>query len=265
MAKKNEKMEIIVNGQAFEVANKELGKNLKNILNEMAKMHKSSWGYAKAYHNIIKNSLWSDDFKKQKDFADFMGITNGAISQLVGGVDFIKEHENFTEENISVTNAYLMKTVSIKDDDGKKVNVTEAFISWLSANGHEVNAGTTSKTLKGWIKEYKDSLEAIDVDATEEEITEENADVQGENGYTYQPADYDLFFTIHIAKDKEEVGLENQYHIMEKNTVWKKDEGVSHEYKEQLVGMEALAEYLQNMADAVKKAVDEKKKATETK
>ncbi len=256
----NTKMEIIINGNTFKVANKDLGKNLKNILSEMAKMHKSSWAYAKAYHNIIKKELWKDDFEKQKDFATFMGVTNGAISQLVGGVDFINEHESFTEENISVTNAYLMKAVSVKDENDKKVNKTDDFIKWLSENNHEINAGTTSKTLKDWIKEYKESFNVIDVDATEVDATEEKAEVENENGYTYQPADYDLFFTVHVAKI-EDVGVENQYHVMEKHEVWKKDEGKKVEYEEKLMNMEALAKYLQNMADVVKKAVEEKKKA----
>ena len=253
----NTKTEIIINGSKFEVANKDLGKNLKNILSEMSKMHKSSWAYAKAYHNIIKKELWKDDFEKQKDFATFMGVTNGAISQLVGGVDFINEHENFTEDNISVTNAYLMKTVSIKDENDKKVNKTDDFIKWLSDNNHEINAGTTSKTLKDWIKEYKESFNVIDVDATEEDI-EEKTELESKNGYTYQPADYDLVFTVHVAKT-EEVGLENQYHVLEKLKVWKNEEGESFEYEEKLMSMEALAEYLQNMAYAVKKAVEIKK------
>ena len=249
MAKnKNEKMEIMMNGTTFQIGNKELGKNLKSILSEMAKMHKSSWNYARSYSNIIRGELWKGDFERQKDFAQFMGVTNGAISQLVGAVDFIDgNRDRFNEENITVTNAYLLKTVTVKDENDKKVSATKDFIEWLEENGYTINAGTPSKRVKEWIKRFKDELNAIDTEGVETDITNEvqNPETESKEAETER---YNMFNVQTKIVDGHPVYMvtETIYGTSENGEDFK-------EVQTKELTPTDFVEYLSNMAEAVKK------------
>ena len=107
---KNELTVIQFNGV---VSNVNLQKQLTKINNAIVKSQKSSWEVATAVNKILTDELYVDDFEKEQDFADFLGMSRPNLNKMKRAVDLKKNHE--LSNDWSLTKAFELLT--IKDEE----------------------------------------------------------------------------------------------------------------------------------------------------
>ena len=107
---KNELTVIQFNGV---VSNVNLQKQLTKINTAIVKSQKSSWEVATAVNNILTDELYADDFEKEQDFADFLGMSRPNLNKMKRAVDLKKNHK--LSDDWTLTKAFEMLT--IKDDE----------------------------------------------------------------------------------------------------------------------------------------------------
>lgn len=149
------------------LASKELEKSVKVIKDAVSMERGSAWVIAQEYANIVESESYDDDFENLGQFADYMGVTKGLISQYKNAVAYITRPDSiFNANEISVVKAYTLSTLKEKDID---------FICWCNSNERDIMA-MSDNGLKSTIKEWKKELEAIEVtgeEVTAEEVTAE--------------------------------------------------------------------------------------------
>lgn len=164
--------------QNCELANKELGKQIA-IITEAIRMGKNAqWDVVFAVNEIISEELWEDDFDSQKEFAEYMNLSNASISQYKGALLFLKA-TGISYDMLSVGNAYLLSTFILADEESGTYDVQEyiEFEEWCKENGIDL-LNLTQKSLRSAISEFRSKDDAIDeeVDATEEATEEVDED-----------------------------------------------------------------------------------------
>lgn len=107
---KNELTVIQFNGV---VSNVNLQKQLTKINTAIVKSQKSSWEVATAVNKILTEELYADDFEKEQDFADFLGMSRPNLNKMKRAVDLKKNHK--LSDDWSLTKAFEMLT--IKDEE----------------------------------------------------------------------------------------------------------------------------------------------------
>lgn len=147
------------------LANKELKKNLRTMLQAMETGRKSSWKFATAVYNVINGKEFTDDFKSQDDFAKYIGLSKASISQYVGAVQFILDRGiDLSATKYTLGLAYLYSTIEDFDD----------FVNWfkkqLSVELDEVSV----KNAREIIKAYEDSM--VDDTADDDTADDDTAD-----------------------------------------------------------------------------------------
>lgn len=159
------------------LANKELGTAVAEIIKAKELGNKSAWIVACQYNKIIEDELFDDDFESLKDFADYMGVTKGLLSQYNNAVKFISTNTlGFNVNDLSVVRAYTLSTLDNLDE----------FVAWCESNDRDIKS-MSDNGLKATIKEWKNELEAVDVESTEETPVEENdADVSRETMVNFE-------------------------------------------------------------------------------
>lgn len=151
------------------LANKELGTAVAEIIKAKELGNKSAWIVACQYNKIIEDELFDDDFESLKDFADYMGVTKGLLSQYNNAVKFISTNTlGFNVNDLSVVRAYTLSTLDNLDE----------FVAWCESNDRDIKA-MSDAGLKATIKEWKSDNEAVEVEATEE-ATGDSEDVSRE-------------------------------------------------------------------------------------
>ncbi len=95
------------------VNNVNLQKKLTKINTAIVKSQKSSWEIAEAVNEILTEELYSEDFEKEQDFADFLGISRSNLNKMKRAVDLKKKHE--LTNDWTLTKVFEMLTV--KDDE----------------------------------------------------------------------------------------------------------------------------------------------------
>lgn len=153
------KNEIALQERFTGIANKELKQELTAIVKATEMGKASTWIIAQGYANIIAGELFEEDFESEKEFADFMGVTKGYISQCKKAVAFItKEDSLFTANDITVGKAYILASLSDEEYYG--------FYNWCAVNDYDIPS-MSDKGLKDMIKMYKAENEAVETEAEE--------------------------------------------------------------------------------------------------
>lgn len=158
--------------QNCELANKELGKQIA-IITEAIRMGKNAqWDVVFAVNEIISEELWEDDFDSQKEFAEYMNLSNASISQYKGALLFLKA-TGISYDKLSVGNAYLLSTFILADEESGTYDVQEylEFEEWCKENGIDL-LNLTQKSLRSAIAEFRSKDNAIDEAEETEEVTE---------------------------------------------------------------------------------------------
>ena len=163
------------------LSNKSLKENLRTMLSALESGKKATWVYAHAVSQIVKAESFKEDFETIKNFADFVSMTKGAISQMTNAVDFVKREQLVSNDKkgkpdygtitISVSNAYLLSVLS--EDEFKD------FTAWCESNDIEMYT-LSQNNLKQAIKDWKASKErVIDTEGTEVETEETEEKTEG--------------------------------------------------------------------------------------
>lgn len=159
MSMKNEVV-TMVNG--YGLANSELKKAVVNIKTAEVQGKRSAWVIANEYNKIMTDELFEDDFQTKGEFADFMGVSNGLLSQYNKAVEFIRSCvDRFNPDNTSVGKAYMLSCIEDLKD----------FLSWCEGEGIKIEE-LSDNGLKQVIKDYKNIIDVDEV-ATDEDATEE--------------------------------------------------------------------------------------------
>lgn len=163
--KKNE----LVTVKTSNLACKELQKRVGNIITAMDMGNKSSWIIAEEYNEIVTSELFEEDFESVTDFASYMGVSKGLISQYTKAINFIRDNGYFSIDDLSVVRAYTLST--LKDD-------LDIFVNWCNSNDRDI-LSMSDAGLKNTIKEWKKELEAIDECFSDDnEVFEETEEIE---------------------------------------------------------------------------------------
>ena len=176
MSTKNEVV-TMVNG--YGLANSELKKAVVNIKTAEVQGKRSAWVIANEYNKIMSDELFEDDFQSKGEFADFMGVSNGLLSQYNKAVEFIRSQvDRFNPDNTTVGKAYMLSCLDDLKDFIAYCDSEKIVIEELSDNG-----------LKQVIKEYKNivTVDETETDETETDETEtdETEDTEEVNTLEY--------------------------------------------------------------------------------
>ena len=178
--------------QNCKLANKELGKQIA-IITEAIRMGKNAqWDVVFAVNEIISEELWEDDFDSQKEFAEYMNLSNASISQYKRALLFLKA-TGISYDKLSVGNAYLLSTFVLADEEKGVYDVQEyvEFEEWCKANGIDL-LNLTQKSLRSAIADFKSKDNAVDdetEDETEDSEATEDSEKTGKANVTIQIGD----------------------------------------------------------------------------
>lgn len=162
--------------QKVELANKELGKQIA-IITEAIRMGKNAqWDVVFAVNEILAEELWEDDFDTQKEFAEFMNLSNASISQYKGALLFLKA-TGISYDKLSVGNAYLLSTFILADEESGTYDVQEyiEFEEWCKENGIDL-LNLTQKSLRNAIADFRSKDNAVDDEIEDEDVETESAE-----------------------------------------------------------------------------------------
>lgn len=148
------------------LANKELAKSITAINRAVETGNKSSWIVAEEFTRIVNDELFEDDFDNEKQFADFVGVTKGYISQCKHAVDFKENHKDI---DTTVGKAYLFSTLDYFED----------FQEWVYEEYNAQPWEFSDKVVKDLIKEYK-AKDDEPVEESVEPTTEEEMEAVNE-------------------------------------------------------------------------------------
>lgn len=188
--------------QKVELANKELGKQIAIITNAIRMGKNAQWDVVFAVNEILAEELWEDDFDTQKEFAEFMNLSNASISQYKGALLFLKA-TGISYDKLSVGNAYLLSTFVLADEEKGVYDVQEyvEFEEWCKANGIDL-LNLTQKSLRNAIADFKSKDSAVDDEiedeAGESESTEDSEKIGKAN------------VTIHVGDNRVEYTLNDE-------------------------------------------------------
>lgn len=164
---------IIVNGT--QLANKELGKKVDIILKANRQVMASQWDLTFALTDILFDELWTDDFETQKDFATFVGLSSGSISQYKGARRFL-DLSGADKTKYSVANSYLLSTLIVEKEcaDGSFYDTSKLveFQKWAVENGLDLEH-ISQKALRTAISNFLNPIEEVEETKTSAEDVEE--------------------------------------------------------------------------------------------
>ncbi len=146
-----------------------LKKELNTISRALEKGKKATWEIANSYATIVRGKLWERDFDSQNKFAEFCGITKGAMSQFVNAVEFKEAHPDI---DTTVSKSYILGTIENFEEIADKVYCDYQCKIWeLSDN-----------SLKAVLRDYKNALETSE--EASEEASEESKETKEEKETT---------------------------------------------------------------------------------
>lgn len=145
MTTKQQKYEIAINGEKFELSNKDLSKNLNNMVIAMQSLKTNTWKYAQAIANIVNGELYKDDFKTRKAFTNSIGLKEALCSKYVKACDFkaVSVHTyimNLKLDNPNINEAEVINGFSVNKCYYLQVLVEkELFVEFLDFIGEDAD------------------------------------------------------------------------------------------------------------------------------
>ena len=187
--------------QKVELANKELGKQIA-IITEAIRMGKNAqWDVVFAVNEILAEELWEDDFDTQKEFAEFMNLSNASISQYKGALLFLKA-TGISYDKLSVGNAYLLSAFVLADEEKGEYDIQEylEFDDWCRENGIDL-LNLTQKSLRNAIADFKSKDNSVDDEIEDEDVESES---------TKDSEETKANVTIHVGDKSVEYALNDE-------------------------------------------------------
>ncbi len=165
--------------------NNKCGKAAKAWFKAAEGMNKSTWAAAKVLYDITAFELWKDDFRTQKDLAEFLGSSQSQISKMSRAYEYY-------------TLAYT------EDEDGNTTHILEGYtLAAVTAimkverchlhdfiSIYNVSRETSSRAIAEYVKDYYNDSEAA------EEATETIDDVVNEDAEDTDSDIFDAFVVI---------------------------------------------------------------------
>ena len=185
--------------QKVELANKELGKQIAIITKAIRMGKNAQWDVVFAVNEILAEELWEDDFDTQKEFAEFMNLSNASISQYKGALLFLKA-TGISYDQLSVGNAYLLSTFVLADEEKGEYDIQEylEFEDWCRENEIDL-LNLTQKSLRSAIADFKSKDDAVDdeiEDETEDSETTEDSEKTGKANVTIHVGDKNVEYAL---------------------------------------------------------------------
>lgn len=179
------------------VSNARLKTQLTNINKAMTASNKASWDLCKAFHEIVTGELFEQDFKTEKAFAEFVGVSKGQMNKMHRAYTYHKMLSDFNEKLTGLTVSKVMELLPIQEDE------LTAFVKEL-----DIDDTWTTLDIRESVKEWT-SFIAIESDETDGEEETEEPEVKQDSNTSKAVVDtaksvlYDGKYYM-IPSDKEE-------------------------------------------------------------
>lgn len=167
------------------LSNKELKADLRTMLTALESGKKATWVYAHSVSNIVKGESFKEDFETIKNFADFVNMTKGAISQMTKAVEFVTKNNlvgndkkgkpDYGTVTITVSNAYLLSVLT--DEEFKDFS---DYCDREDINMYLLSQNKLKDALKAW-KETKEADDVVDTEGEEIEEKEEKEEKKADS------------------------------------------------------------------------------------
>lgn len=177
------------------VSNARLKTQLTNINKAMTASNKASWDLCKAFHEIVTGELFEQDFKTEKAFAEFVGVSKGQMNKMHRAYTYHKMLADFNEKLTGLTVSKVMELLPIQEDE------LTTFVKEL-----DIDDTWTTLDIRESVKEW---TSAIEVDESEETEEAEEPEVKQDSNTSKTVIDtaksvlYDGKYYM-IPSDKEE-------------------------------------------------------------
>lgn len=144
------------------VTNGRLKTQLTNINKAMTASNKASWDLCKAFHEIVTGELFEQDFKTEKAFAEFVGVSKGQMNKMHRAYTYHKMLADFNEKLTGLTVSKVMELLPIQEDE------LTAFVKEL-----DIDDTWTTLDIRESVKEWTSAIEVDDTNGDEAEEVEE--------------------------------------------------------------------------------------------
>ena len=143
------------------VTNGRLKTQLNNINKEMLASNKASWEICKAFHEIVTGELFEQDFKTEKAFAEFVGVSKGQMNKMHRAYSYHKMLTDYDERLSSLTVSKVMELLPIQEDE------LTSFVKEL-----DIDDTWTTLDIRESVKEWTTAIEADNETEETEEVEE---------------------------------------------------------------------------------------------
>lgn len=186
MTTKQQKYQIAINDQKFELTNEKLTDNLTTMIEALQGLKANTWACAQAVANIINGELYKDDFKTRKAFTDSIGIKESLCTKYVKACNFKAVSVHTYIMNLKLDNPNINESAVI---NGFSVNKCyylqslvekEVFVEFLDFIGedadklHLISERKLEELLKAFKNKDKEEPQQEPTDVVEEATAEES-------------------------------------------------------------------------------------------
>lgn len=143
------------NGATLALSNKELASNIKTLQKLAQTENKTVWATAKVYYDIVTGNQFVDDFKSERKFASAIGIGKSQLANYVSIVDVANRFD------IDVNKCSATKVIQL-------LPFTDEIINEIINSLGDTLYTMSVKELKEYLKVYKDIVEDVATDESNE-------------------------------------------------------------------------------------------------
>ena len=174
------------------VSNARLKTQLTNINKAMTASNKASWDLCKAFNEIVTGELFEQDFKTEKAFAEFVGVSKGQMNKMHRAYTYHKMLSEFNEKLAGLTVSKVMELLPIQEDE------LTAFVKEL-----DIDDTWTTLDIRESVKEWTSAIDGEESEETEESEVKQDSDTSEAVVDIAKSVLYDGKYYM-IPSDKEE-------------------------------------------------------------
>lgn len=152
------------------VTNGRLKTQLNNINKAMLTSNKASWELCKAFHEIVTGALFEQDFKTEKAFAKFVGVSKGQLSKMQRAYTCHKMLTDYDERLSALTVSKVMELLPIQEDE------LTSFVKELG-----IDDTWTTPDIRESVKEWTSAIEVDESEEVEEQEEPEETQQSDKN------------------------------------------------------------------------------------
>ena len=210
------KTAVVLYNTTYEVANKDLAKNLNSMINAMNGLKTKTWEYAQALANIFNNKYYEDDFKDKKEFCKAIGLAESSSTKYIMACDFravsipayikglkdngLEVSEDEVKNGFSVNKCYYLQALV-------KKNLFVDFLLYIGDETTQRLYTMSERELETLLKEFKNKDKSSDETAETEEKEETAEAVEDKAEIYYQGCTYSIPLSVlnkYLVKNVEE-------------------------------------------------------------